>query len=73
MPGGVNGKNGRHCHLVHADLTSRAYDVRDLVGGLPDPPADDPRAPKRIRRREMAPSTRRSAISDPVDRWKPRE
>ena len=53
MPGGINGKNGRHCHLIHADLTSRAYDVRDLVGGLPDPPADDPRAPKRIRRRQM--------------------
>jgi hypothetical protein len=43
MPGGVNGKNGRHCQLIYADLTSRAYDVRDLVGGLPDPPADDPR------------------------------
>ena len=73
MPGGINGKNGRYCHLIHADLTSRAYDVRDLVGGLPDPPADDPRAPKRIRRRQTAPSPRRAAINDPVDRWTPRE
>jgi hypothetical protein len=40
MPGGINGKNGRYCHLIHADLTSRAYDVRDLVGDLPDPPAE---------------------------------
>ena len=47
--------------------------MRDLVGGLPDPPADDPRAPKRIRRRQMAPSARRAAVSDPVDRWTPRE
>ena len=70
MPGGVNGKNGRHCHLIHADLTSRAYDVRDLVGGLPDPPADDPRAPKRIRRGQTAPSaaTRRDRRPDrPLD------
>jgi hypothetical protein len=73
FPGGVNGKNGRHCQLIHADLTSRAYDVRDLVGGLPDPPADDPRAPKRIRRRQMPPSPRRARIDDPVDRWTPRE
>jgi hypothetical protein len=73
MPGGVNGKNGRYCHLIHADLTSRAYDVRDLVGGLPDPPADDPRAPKRIRRRRTQPSPRRERIDDPVDRWTPRE
>jgi hypothetical protein len=73
MPGGINGKTGRHCHLIHADLTSRAYDVRDLVGGLPDPPADDPRAPKRIRRRQVAPSPRRAAVNDPVDRWTPRE
>src|SRR3954463_6945649 len=73
MPGGINGKNGRSCHLIHADLTSRAYDVRDLVGGLPDPPVDDPRAPKRIRRRQIAPSPRRSAIDDPIDRWTPRE
>jgi hypothetical protein len=73
MPGGINGKVGRYCHLVHADLTSRAYDIRDLVGGLPDPPADDPRAPKRIRRGQMQPSPRRTAISDPIDRWTPRE
>ena len=73
VPGTRNFKSGRYCQVVHADLTSRAYDARDLVGGLPDPPADDPRAPKRIRRREMAPSPRRSAISDPVDRWTPRE
>jgi hypothetical protein len=73
MPGGINGKNGRYCHLIHADLTSRAYDVRDLVGGLPDPPADDPRAPKRIRRRQISGSPRRVAIDDPVDRWTPRE
>ena len=73
MPGGVNGKNGRYCHIIHADLTSRAYDVRDLVGGLPDPPADDPRAPKRIRRRQVAPSPRRTAINDALDRWTPRE
>ena len=73
VPGTRNFKSGRYCQVVYADLTSRAYDARDLVGGLPDPPADDPRAPKRIRRREMAPSPRRSAISDPVDRWTPRE
>jgi hypothetical protein len=73
MPGGVNGKNGRYCQLIYADLTSRAYDVRDLVGGLPDPPADDPRAPKRIRRRQTPPSPRRARIDDPVDRWTPRE
>src|SRR4051812_28637965 len=73
MPGGVNGKNGRHCHLIHADLTSRAYDVRDLVGRLPDAPDDDPRAPKRIRRGQTQPSPRRTAISDPIDRWTPRE
>src|SRR3954467_8859388 len=73
MPGGINGKNGRSCHLIHADLTSRAYDVRDLVGGLPDPPTDDPRAPKRIRRRQTPPSPRRAAIEDPIDRWTPRE
>src|SRR3954469_1309485 len=73
MPGGINGKNGRSCHLIHADLSSRAYDVRDLVGGLPDAPADDARAPKRIRRRQTAPSPRRSAIDDPIDRWTPRE
>jgi hypothetical protein len=73
VPGGINGKNARHCHLIHADLTSRAYDVRALVGALPDPPADDPRAPKRIRRRQMPPSPRRATIDDPVDRWTPRE
>src|SRR4051794_25570208 len=88
MPGGINGKNGRYCQLIHADLTSRAYDVRDLVGGLPDPPAtaapalgggcrpppaDAPRAPKRIRRRQTTPSRRRAAIDDPIDRWTPRE
>ena len=73
MPGGINGKNGRYCHVIHADLTSRAYDVRDLVGGLPDPPADDPRAPKRIRRRQSAPSPRQARVDDPVDRWTPRE
>jgi hypothetical protein len=73
VPGTRNFKSGRFCQVVHADLTSRAYDVRDLVGGLPDPPADDPRAPKRIRRRQMAPSPRRAAVSDPVDRWTPRE
>ena len=32
LPGARNGKSGRYCQLVHADLTSRAYDVRDLVG-----------------------------------------
>jgi hypothetical protein len=73
VPGTRNFKSGRFCQIVHADLTSRAYDVRDLVGGLPDPPADDPRAPKRIRRRQMPPSPRRAAIDDPVDRWTPRE
>jgi hypothetical protein len=73
MPGGVNGKNGRYCQLIYADLTSRAYDVRDLVGGLPDPSADDPRAPKRIRRRDTVPTPRRARIDDPVDRWTPRE
>jgi hypothetical protein len=73
VPGTRNLKSGRFCQVVHADLTSRAYDVRDLVGDLPDPPADDPRAPKRIRRRQMAPSPRRSAISDPVDGWTPRD
>src|SRR4051812_32615235 len=73
VPGTRNFKSGRFCQVVHADLTSRAYDARDLLGGLPDPPADDPRAPKRIRRREVAPSPRRSAVSDPVDRWTPRQ
>ena len=73
MPGGINGKSGRYCHLIHADLTSRAYDVRDLVGDLPDPSPDDPRAPKRIRRAHTPPSPRRAAIDDPVDRWTPRE
>ena len=73
VPGTRNFKSGRYCQVVYADLTSRAYDVRELVGGLPDPPADDPRAPKRIRRQQMAPSPRRTAISDPVDRWTPRE
>jgi hypothetical protein len=73
VPGTRNFKSGRLCQIVHADLPSRAYDVRDLVGGLPDPPADDPRAPKRIRRRQTAPSPRRATIDDPVDRWTPRE
>ena len=73
VPGSRNYKSGRFCQVVHADLTSRAYDVRDLVGGLPDPPADDPRAPKRIRRARTAPSPRRAAVDDPVDRWTPRE
>jgi hypothetical protein len=73
LPGTRNLKSGRYCQLIYADLTSRAYDVRDLVGDLPDPPADDPRAPKRIRRQPTAPSPRRGAIDDPVDRWTPRE
>jgi hypothetical protein len=73
VPGTRNFKSGRFCQIVHADLTSRAYDVRELVGGLPEPPADDPRAPKRIRRRQMPPSRRRIMIDDPVDRWTPRE
>jgi hypothetical protein len=73
LPGTRNLKNGRFCQLVYADVTSRAYDVRDLVGGLPDPPADDPRAPKRVRRRHAAPSPRRLAIDDPVDQIPPRE
>src|SRR3954452_1432741 len=73
LPGGINGKNGRRCQLVYADLSSRAYDARDLVGGLPDPPADDPRAPKRIRRRGTPPTPRRATVEDPVDRWTPRE
>jgi hypothetical protein len=72
LPGTRNGKSGRYCQVIHADLTSRAYDVRDLVGELPDPPADDPRAPKRIRRQHTAPSPRRAAIDDPVDRLAPR-
>src|SRR3954451_7941962 len=73
VPGTRNFKSGRFCQLVYADLSSRAYDVRDLVGGLPDPPPDDPRAPKRIRRAQTAPSPRRAAIDDPVDPWTPRE
>jgi hypothetical protein len=73
LPGTRNFKSGRYCQVIYADLTSRAYDVRDLVGDLPDPPADDPRAPKRIRRQHTAPSPRRAAIDDPVDRWTPRE
>jgi hypothetical protein len=73
LPGSRNFKSGRYCQVIYADLTSRAYDVRDLVGDLPDPPADDPRAPKRIRRQHTAPSRRRAAIDDPVDRWSPRE
>ena len=62
----VNGKSGRYCQVIHADLTSRAYDVRDLVGGLPDPPADDPArrsasaADRRRRRRGGRRSTTRS-------------
>src|SRR3954454_1759489 len=72
LPGTRNFKSGRYCQVIHADLTSRAYDVRDLVGELPDPPADDPRAPKRIRREHTAPSPRRSAVDDPVDRLAPR-
>lgn len=73
VPGSRNFKSGRYCQVVYANLTSRAYEVRELVGALPDPPADDPRAPKRIRRQQMAPSPRRTAIDDPVDRWTPRE
>jgi hypothetical protein len=73
VPGTRNYKSGRYCQVVHADLTSRAYDVRDLVGRLPDPPADDPRAPKRIRRQHTPPSPGRARIDDPVDRWTPRE
>src|SRR3954451_3780355 len=73
LPGTRNGKSGRYCQVLYADLTSRAYDVRDLVGELPDPPADAPRAPKRIRREHTAPSPRRAAIDAPVDRWMPRE
>jgi hypothetical protein len=73
VPGSRNFKSGRYCQVVYADLTSRAYDARDLVGGLPDPPADDPRAPKRIRRQQTRSSPRRTAIDDPVDRWTPRE
>jgi hypothetical protein len=72
LPGTRNFKSGRYCQVIYADLTSRAYDVRDLVGDLPDPPADDPRAPKRIRRQHTASSPRRSAIDDPVDRLAPR-
>jgi hypothetical protein len=60
VPGSRNLKSGRYCQIVHADLSSRAYDVRDVVGGLPDPPADDPRAPSgsaahRLRRRSAGP------------------
>jgi hypothetical protein len=73
VPGSRNLKSGRFCQIVYADLTSRAYDVRDLVGALPDPPADDPRAPKRIRRRQLAPSPRRPRVDDPVEQWTPRE
>src|SRR4051812_8456046 len=73
LPGTRNFKSGRYCQLIHADLTSRAYDVRDLVGDLPDPPPDDPRAPKRIRRQHTTSSPRRSAIDDPVERWTPRD
>jgi hypothetical protein len=73
VPGSRNFKSGRYCQVVYADLTSRAYDVRDLVGGLADPPADDPRAPKRIRRRQVQPSPRRARIDDPIDQWTPRE
>jgi hypothetical protein len=72
LPGTRNGKSGRYCQVIYADMTSRAYDVRDLVGELADPPPDDPRAPKRIRRQHTAPSPRRSVIDDPVDRLAPR-
>ena len=73
VPGTRNFKSGRYCQIVYADLTSRAYDVRDLVGGLPDPPADDPRAPKRIRRRRWRRRRAGRRSSDPVERWTPRE
>src|SRR3954469_8411753 len=73
LPGTRNNKSGRYCQVLYADLTSRAYDVRDLVGELPAPPADDPRAPRRTRRQHTAPSQRRAAVDDPVDRWTPRE
>lgn len=38
LPGTVNGKTGNHARIVWADLALRPWDLRALVGDLPDPP-----------------------------------
>jgi hypothetical protein len=39
-PGSINHKDGSWCHVLFADLKRPPYDVRALVGALPEPPAE---------------------------------
>ena len=39
-PGSINHKNGKWCHVLFADLQRPQYDVRTLIGPLPEPPVE---------------------------------
>jgi hypothetical protein len=39
-PGSINNKNGNWCHVLFADLQRPPYEVRTLIGPLPEPPAE---------------------------------
>jgi hypothetical protein len=42
LAGSVNYKTGRHAHIARLDLRLPPYDIRDLVGRMPDPPHTRP-------------------------------
>jgi hypothetical protein len=39
-PGSINHKNGNWCYVLFADFQRPPYDVKRLVGALPEPPAE---------------------------------
>jgi hypothetical protein len=73
-PGSINHKNGNWCHVLFADLQRPPYDVRQLVGSLPDPPPEFLGRPAKRRRPDR---TRRFAANphdeDPMRRIAPRD
>ena len=64
LAGTVNYKTGQHAQILEADFQLPGYELRHLVGDLPDP------QPPRVRR---APGTRDDAQRDPYKRISPPE